>query len=46
MRSIRELYEKLEQGLYRCRYPGCQHYGNIASKSVGGVVCKAHVASI
>jgi hypothetical protein len=46
MRSFKEIYEKREQALYRCRYPGCKHYGNIASKSVGGVVCKAHATSI
>jgi hypothetical protein len=41
MRSIREIYEKAEQGLYPCQYPKCREYGNIASQK-WGVVCQGH----
>jgi hypothetical protein len=43
MRSIREIYEKRDQGLYPCRYPRCLGYGNTASKKYG-VLCKEHSA--
>jgi hypothetical protein len=41
MRSIREIYEKREEGLYPCRYPRCHGYGNTASKHFG-IVCGEH----
>jgi hypothetical protein len=41
MRSIRELYEKRDEGLYPCRYPGCRAYGNTADRK-HGVVYDSH----
>jgi hypothetical protein len=41
MRSIREIYEMKERGLYRCRYPKCRDYGNTADRK-HGMVCKGH----
>ncbi len=41
MRSVREIYEKREEGLYPCRYPRCQGYGNTASNHFG-IVCGEH----
>jgi hypothetical protein len=41
MRPIKEIYEKSEEGLYPCRYPGCRDYGNIADRKYG-VVCSNH----
>jgi hypothetical protein len=41
MRSIAEIYEKRDQGLYPCRYSQCQGYGNTASKEFG-IVCECH----
>jgi hypothetical protein len=43
MRSIREIYEKREAGLYPCQYPGCREYGRLADYK-HGVVCENHTA--
>jgi hypothetical protein len=43
MKPIREIYEKREEGLYPCRYPKCEDYGNTANKQYG-VVCQGHTA--
>ena len=41
MRSIKEIYEMKERGLYPCRFPRCRDYGNIADRK-WGVVCQGH----
>jgi hypothetical protein len=41
MRSIKEIYQKREQGLYPCQFPLCRDYGNVADRK-HGVVCKGH----
>ena len=41
MRSIKEIFEKREEGLYPCRYPGCRGYGNVVTRQ-HGVVCNTH----
>jgi hypothetical protein len=41
MRSVKEIYQKRDEGLYPCRYPGCRGYGNIADRK-WGVVCQGH----
>jgi hypothetical protein len=41
MRSIKEIFEKREEGLYPCRFPGCRDYGNTADRKYG-VVCGSH----
>jgi hypothetical protein len=41
MRSVKEIYEKREEGLYPCRYPKGRDYGNIADKQYG-VLCPEH----
>jgi hypothetical protein len=43
MRSIKEIYEMKEQGLYPCRFPRCLGYGNTADRK-WGVVCKDHTS--
>jgi hypothetical protein len=45
MRSIKEIFEKREEGLYPCRYPGCRDYGNTADRHYG-VVCSTHTEII
>jgi hypothetical protein len=45
MRSIKEIYEMRDKGLYPCRYARCRHYGNIADRK-HGVVCKGHSGSL
>jgi hypothetical protein len=42
MRSFKEIFQMRDKGLHPCRAAGCKEYGNIISKSVGGVVCKGH----
>jgi hypothetical protein len=42
MRTFRELFEMQDQGLYPCRHPRCQRYGNTADRQYG-VVCVKHV---
>jgi hypothetical protein len=44
MRSIKEIYEMKERGLYPCQFPRCRDYGNTADRK-HGVVCKGHSGS-
>ena len=44
MRSISEIYEKREQGLYPWQFPRCRDYGNTADRK-HGVVCKSDYCS-
>jgi hypothetical protein len=41
MRSVKEIFEKREEGLHPCGYPGCRDYGNVADRRYG-VVCGSH----
>jgi hypothetical protein len=41
MRSIKEIYEKREEGLFPCQYPRCRGYGNTSDRK-HGVICKEH----
>ena len=41
MRTIKEIFEMQDRGLYPCRYPRCRDYGNTADRKYG-VVCKDH----
>jgi hypothetical protein len=41
MRSIREIFEQKDKGLFICQYPRCMGYGNTADRRYG-VVCGDH----
>jgi hypothetical protein len=42
MRSIKEIYEMRERGLFPCGHPRCGGYGNRADHRYG-VVCINHI---
>jgi hypothetical protein len=41
MRSVQEIYEMREAGLFPCQYPGCRDYGNRADWQ-HGIICESH----
>jgi hypothetical protein len=44
MRTFREIFEMRETwGMHPCTVRVCQSFGKVISKSVGGVVCQAHL---
>jgi hypothetical protein len=42
MRSIKEIFEKREEGLHPYQFRKCREYGNTADRQ-HGVVCVRHV---
>jgi hypothetical protein len=46
MRSFRQTFRMLDQGLRPCQRPGCTSFGNVIDRRHHGVVCQRHATLV